>query len=219
MTSTVMGSQAGITVQAAGLHSLRVSGAPVALAAGQYVNVTVSAVDAYGNPVPGYTGTIQLTSSDPKAGLPGQLTFTGANAGVLKTFVQLETAGVQSITAIDSIDGLTATGSGITVQAASLRSFKVSGFPATDTAGARASFTVSAVDIYGNIISGYMGTVQFTSSDPQASLPAGYTFTAADAGTHTFSAIFKTPGTQWITATDTATPSITGSEVGIKVQA
>jgi hypothetical protein len=127
-----------------------------------------------------------------------------------------ETAGVQSITAADSIDGLAATGSGITVQAVALKSLKVSGFPATDRASASASFTVAAVDCYGNIMSGYIGTVQFTSSDPKASLPAAYTFTAADAGTHSFSAIFKTPGTQWITATDIA-PRSSGKENHLKM--
>ena len=133
--------------------------------------------------------------------------------------MQLKTAGVQSITATDSIDGLTATASGITVQAASLKSFKVSGFPTTDTAGASATFTVAAVDVYGNAISGYLGTVQLTSSDPQASLPPAYTFTAADAGAHTFSAILKTAGTRSISATDTVTSTVVGSQAGITVQA
>ena len=50
------------------------------------------------------------------------------------------------------------------------------------------SFTVTAQDAYGNRATGYTGTVHFTSSDAQASLPVDYTFTAADAGMHTFSA-------------------------------
>ena len=50
---------------------------------------------------------------------------------------------------------------------------------------------------------------------PRPSLPASYTFTGADAGTHTFSVTLETAGTQSITATDTVAPSITGSETGI----
>ncbi|HET6844446.1 MAG TPA: Ig-like domain-containing protein [Candidatus Angelobacter sp.] len=57
----------------------------------------------------------------------------------------------------------------------------------------------------------YTGTVHFTSSDPAAVLPADYTFTTADAGFHNFVVSLNTPGTQTITATDTAFPLLTGS--------
>lgn len=42
-------------------------------------------------------------------------------------------------------------------------------------------------------------------------LPGDYTFTAADNGTHTFSAPLKMGGSQGITATDTANASVTGT--------
>src|SRR5262249_2443285 len=71
--------------------------------------------------------------------------------------------------------------------------------------------TVTAYDAYGNIATGYRGTVHFTSTDSQAVLPANYTYAAADAGAHTFSVTLSTPGSQSITATDTTTSSITGS--------
>ena len=58
----------------------------------------------------------------------------------------------------------------------------------------------------------YTGTAHFTSSDIQAVLPANYTFTAADAGMHTFSATLKTAGSQSLVATDTVTSSITGTQ-------
>src|SRR5439155_6505061 len=53
----------------------------------------------------------------------------------------------------------------------------------------------------------------FTSTDPQAVLPANYTFTAGDSGSHTFTngATLKTAGSQTITATDTTNVSISGS--------
>jgi hypothetical protein len=54
--------------------------------------------------------------------------------------------------------------------------------------------------------------MHFTSSDGQASLPANYTFTAADGGVHTFSATLKTAGSQMLTATDTIASSITGAQ-------
>jgi hypothetical protein len=56
--------------------------------------------------------------------------------------------------------------------------------------------------------------VHFTSTDGSATLPVNYTFTAGDAGVHTFPAgvILRTAGSQVITVTDTVTPTITGSK-------
>src|SRR5262249_35268027 len=96
------------------------------------------------------------------------------------------------------------------------RSLGVSGFPASITAGVAGSFTVTAKNADGTTNPGYRGTVHFTSSDPQAVLPADYTFTAADQGVHTFTATLKTPGSQSITTTDTVVP-ITGAQTGIMV--
>ena len=47
--------------------------------------------------------------------------------------------------------------------------------------------------------------------------PANYAFVAGDAGVHTFSATLKTAGSQSLTATDTVTGSITGTQTGITV--
>ena len=85
--------------------------------------------------------------------------------------------------------------------------------------GHGARVTVTAYDAYGNVATGYTGTVTFTSSDGQAALPASYTFTAADAGTHTFSVTLETAGTQSITATDQRPLDHHRSETGIVVQA
>src|SRR5207244_4317737 len=105
----------------------------------------------------------------------------------------------------------------VTVVAAAARTFTVTGFPSPITAGTAGTFTVTAKDAYGNIASGYRGTVHFTSSDSAASLPANYTFTATDNGVQTFSATLNTAGTQSITATDRVTGTITGTQSGIQV--
>jgi hypothetical protein len=60
-------------------------------------------------------------------------------------------------------------------------------------------------------LGGYSGTVHFSSSDPQAVLPADYTFLPTDAGTHVFSFTLKTLGDQTITVTDTHSAGFTGS--------
>src|SRR5439155_22712740 len=85
--------------------------------------------------------------------------------------------------------------------------------PANATAGTAFSITVTAKDAYGNTATGYRGTLHFTSSDGQATLPANYTFTAADSGSHAFTngVTLRTTGNQTVTVTDTVTGSITGS--------
>jgi hypothetical protein len=92
--------------------------------------------------------------------------------------------------------------------------FSVSSSAASATAGASFSFTVSALDASGALVSSYSGTVHFTSSDAQAVLPKDSMLTN---GTGSFSATFKTAGSQTITATDSA--SITGSLSSIGVNA
>jgi uncharacterized repeat protein (TIGR01451 family) len=60
-------------------------------------------------------------------------------------------------------------------------------------------------------LTGYLGTVHFTSSDTLAILPADYTFTGSDAGTHTFPFTLKTLGSQNITAADVRSAGFTGT--------
>ena len=71
--------------------------------------------------------------------------------------------------------------------------------------------TVTAYDNYGNVATGYTGTITFTSSDPYAALPGAYTFQASDAGTQSFSVTLGTGGIyESINATDTVNSQITG---------
>ena len=109
-----------------------------------------------------------------------------------------------------SING---TESGISVLAAAAQTFGVTCFPTTDTAGAGGSITVTAYDPYGNVDTGYTGTVAISSSDLQALIHSG------DAGEHTFSLTLDTAGTQSITASDTVTTSLANTESGINVRA
>jgi hypothetical protein len=110
-----------------------------------------------------------------------------------------------------------ATPTGVRVLDLPSPSFQVSGFPSSATAGTPLTFTVTAKDAQGNTDPTYTGTVHFTSSDPAATLPADYTFSAADNGTHTFpnGVTLKTAGNQTVTATDTA--STTGTSGTITV--
>jgi len=65
---------------------------------------------------------------------------------------------------------------------------------------------VVAVDAYRNTATGYAGTVQFSTLDPDPGvvLPPDYTFQASDAGVVTFSGgvTLYTAGDQTLTVTD-----------------
>jgi hypothetical protein len=75
--------------------------------------------------------------------------------------------------------------------------FDVTPTTGTKTVGAPFTLTVTAKDASNLTITGYTGTIHFTSNDSQAALPGDYTFTGGDAGTHTFTngATLKTAGT------------------------
>jgi hypothetical protein len=200
--------------------SFVVSGFPSPTTAGTAASFTITAKNANGTMATSYTGTVHFTSSDPQAVLPADYTFTATDAGVHTFSSVLKTAGTQSVTATDTFTAsLTGTDGGITISPAAASAFSVAGFASPCTAGVAGTFTVTALDAYGNR-TGYLGTVHFTSSDPQGVLPASYTFTPADAGMHTFSATLKTAGSyygQSLTATDTTTAGITGTQAGITV--
>jgi FG-GAP-like repeat/FG-GAP repeat len=199
-------------------RSFAVSGFPSPTIAGVAHTLTVTALDNSGNPLTSYTGTVHFTSSDSQAVLPADYTFTAADGGTHTFTMTLKTAGTESITVTDKVvTGFSGTESGIIVNAAAASTMSVAGFPSPITAGAAGYVTVTLKDPFGNIASGYTGTVHFTSSDGKASLPANYTFTAADAGVHTFSATLKTAGAQSITAMDTTTGSLTSTDGGITV--
>jgi hypothetical protein len=198
--------------------ALAVSGFPSPSTAGVTGTFSVTALSPNGTTDPAYTGTIHFTSSDGQAVLPADYTFTAADAGVHTFSATLKTAGTQSITATDTtIAALNGTDAGITVNPAAASKLIVTGFPSPTTAGVAGKVTVTLKDPYGNLATGYTGTIHFASSDGQASLAANYTFTAADAGARIFSATLKTAGTQSLAATDIATASLTGTDGGITV--
>jgi len=191
--------------------------APTGQTAGKSFSLTVTAENTNGATDTGYLGTIHFTSSDVQAGLPRNFTFTSANNGTYTFTVSLSTAGTQSVTATDTVTPATnGTLSGISVSPAAASHFVLSGLPSTATVGVALPVTVTAEDAYGNVAKGYTGTVQFTSSDPAAHLPANYTFTTANQGVRSFSLTFETGGTQSVTVKD-INSGILGTQTGITV--
>jgi hypothetical protein len=87
--------------------------------------------------------------------------------------------------------------------------------PDTVQAGVPFDLTVTAVDPYGQVALGYIGTVTFSTTDPDPGvvLPTDYTFTSADQGSVRFSGgvTLITPGDQTLCVTDTADATIAGA--------
>jgi hypothetical protein len=173
--------------------------------AGTAFSVTINALTSNGNVAARYMGTVTITSSDPQAILPGNTTLINGTATVQVT---LRTAGNQTITVSDALHALNSGSGSVSVSAAQLSQLSVNSLPASASAGTAFNITVSGVDAFNNIVTTYMGTVHFTSSDPQAILPSDK---ALQNGTGSFMVTLKTAGAQTITATDTANPALTAT--------
>lgn len=88
--------------------------------------------------------------------------------------------------------------------------------PSSTSAGTPFSFAVTALALDNSVESGFGGVVAFKSSDPHAALPAPYTFTASNRGSHRFVATLKTAALQTVQAyvkvnQNTPTPQVPGS--------
>jgi photosystem II stability/assembly factor-like uncharacterized protein len=184
--------------------------------AGNPVNVTVTAQDAFNNSATTYSGTVHFTSSDRQAGLPSDGTLTN---GVGTFPVTLKTAGPQFITATDTVAAsMTGTSSAVIVAPAAANYF-LWNVPLTATVGQNFSTTLTAFDSFNNLATTYTGTVQLsTTGTPTVTAPGPYTFTSgagnSDNGIHNFA-----NGFQVTSATPGDTFTITANDVGNAITA
>ncbi len=175
--------------------------------AGDTISFTVTAKDGASNTVPTYNGTVKFSTSDPQGSVPmnASLSFgTGSFNATLKT------AGAETVTATDaSASTIKGTSNNVTVSAADASTFSldVSG---PVPAGSATVMHVYPYDAFGNAVTGYTGTVHFTSSDNAATLPNDAAYSSGFYNNVTF----NTVGTQNVTATDGA---ITGTSNSVTV--
>jgi Domain of unknown function (DUF4214)/IPT/TIG domain len=180
-----------------------------------------------------FTIVVRNSAGNPVSGLPGSafslMLSGGTSAGLFSAVTETATKGTYTATytgiTAGSASAVTATVSGVTLTAmpivavvpAAASTFVLWGFGTQATAGVAVGFTVTARDRYGNLATGYGGTVHFASSDQAAGLPADYTFTGTDAGVHFFTVTFKSAGLQNITVTDTASASLSAAPADVTV--
>ena len=89
--------------------AFRISGLPAPVLVGEPVAFLVTAEDASGQTVTGYTGKVHFTSDDPLAALPPDYQFQRADTGVRGFFVTFRTTGLRTIVATDVGTSMTGT--------------------------------------------------------------------------------------------------------------
>ena len=181
---TVTGTSASFTVSPSSASKFSVAN-PGSQTSGSAFNVTITALDTYGNTATGYTGSKTLTFSGPTSSpggtaptYPGSVSFTN---GVASPSITLTNAQSTTLTATQST--LTGTSTSFTVGAGSASTFNVP-TPATQTAGTAFNVTLTALDANGNTATSFTGAQSISFSDPDPSpngtnpsYPASVTFT------------------------------------------
>ena len=217
--------------------SLSISAATITPTAGVGDNLTITALDQYGNTAPSYTGLQNLTfggassigsfnptvtdssgnvdafgTTTPITFTNGVATVSGSNNGVMVLYK----SGAASITVTD---GSINNGSGlaVTVSPATAATFTVTN-PGTETAGISFSLPITAYDTYGNIATGYTGakTITFTgpSNSPNNTAPTGSASVTFTSGAGTATVTLYDAQSTTITATQ---GSITGTSTSFTV--
>ncbi len=184
--------------------------------AGSPISLVVDSIGRNNSPANGYPGTIHFTSTDPRAVLPADYTFLPFSDRGQHIFnVILATPGAETITVTDTLfNTITGTSDQINIIVGPPAHFNLAPSPTSITAGNSVNVTVTAQDLGANTTPTYSGTVHFTSSDPQAVLPADSTLTN---GVGTVPVTLKTAGPETVTASDTVTTSINGTSTPVTV--
>ncbi len=216
---------------------------------GQTIPVTVAVMDSSDFPVTtGYTNTVTLTSTATNTSYNQTLTHTltdgvhtfdvpvtGCTSGTCTmTFSAADDANSAHVSQVSFVVHVTP---GAVTQFAVIAGGSTAKAPGNATAGTEVTgVSVAAENQYGDIVSDYTGTVHFTSTDPDADLPANFTFNGGpdtsttcgsslkitcDNGWGVFNATneatapgeitFNTAGTQTITVKAVNRPTIKGT--------
>ncbi|HEY7830113.1 MAG TPA: hypothetical protein VIC06_06070 [Solirubrobacteraceae bacterium] len=181
------GAGLSVTVAAAAAASFSMTAVSTAVTAGEADNLTITALDAFGNVAITYVGSHSLTfggaANSPNATHPtvstsagvatnfgtataitftnGVATVAGANNGVMRLY-KAETASVTvAAGAVTNGAGLS-----VTVSVAAASSLGLVAATVTPTAGAGDSLTITAKDVYGNTITSYTGSHNLTFGGP-----------------------------------------------------
>ena len=207
-TSSLLPASANWQISAAAAAGCVIDQLPAAAPAGAMLGLRVTIRDGFQNRASGFAGSVALASSDSRAQVSGPVTFDPlVDAGMHVFSARLMTEGNQSIAATPS--GVPPCSAQVAVQPAS--TVLALSAVANVNAAAPVAVTVTAQDVFGNIVANYTGTVHFTSTDPAATLPADLVFTGAEGGVKATTATFMTIGSQALTGTQLSGAGVTGT--------
>lgn len=214
---------------------------------GDAVTLTVQLQDNYGNPIKGHTVSVISSRTADRVERSSPLSYTDEK-GSMQFALSSTTSGVSTYAVMDTTSNATldsrakvayltplsstiarggetnllfaaTTGDTTTAQEGIISGFTITDLPNTAGINESLAVTITAVDGLGGTITNYTGTVRFSSSDANATLPDDYTFTENDLGTHTFNLAlsFATTGTQNLSVIDSDNEDLKGEamvEVG-----
>ncbi len=175
-----------------------VSAVPTSISAGSPATLTVTAQDQSSETSYGYTGTVHFSTTDAGSGvlLPSDYTFVPADNGVhvFTSAVTLVTLGSQTVTVTDTTTATITGNAVITVNPVDLAFV---GLPTSVKAGTAFLLEVVAENQAGDTDTSFAGVVHFSSTDPQAQVPADTTLTG---GIGVFAVELRTAGDHIFTA-------------------
>ena len=141
-------------------------------AAGQPFNARVTALDFLGQVNTTYVGTIGFKSMVPNAILPGPYAFTLADAGVHDFNVTFFVEDIHILSVYDiNYPGARGADPSVVVAADDPNYILVAISPYNLSTAQQANLVITAYDMWNNVATIFTGTVTFSSSDPNATLP------------------------------------------------
>jgi hypothetical protein len=143
VASSIAGASNPVNVSAGAATHFGVA-APASAVTGTTFNVTVTALDAFGNTAVSYTGKVHFTSTDAAAVLPANSNLTN---GVGAFSVTLNTSGSQTITATDAVNSsLTGVSAPLVLRGLTVTSFTMT--PTGFTVTFDKPFNPSVINLY-----------------------------------------------------------------------
>jgi len=215
----ISGTGASMTVGPASASSFSVP-TPSTQTAGSPFELTLTALDAYGNTATGYAGSGKvITFSGPASSpngkapvYPASVSFT-SGVGTAKGITLFNASTTTALTAKEG-SAISGSSGNFTVAPAGAASFSVP-TPSTQTAGTAFNVTITAKDAFGNTATGYAGSMPIAFSGPLTSpggeapkYPASVVFTA---GVGTASITIYDAGSTTLTAQEGSISGLSGS--------
>ena len=198
---------------------------PTTMTSGSQFGLAISVLDAYGNLATGYTGvvTIALANNPGDATLGGPVTATPVGGiANFHAFITTETA-ASGYTLQATSDGLTpvTTGPITVIPAPATHLVVITQPPSLVTPGSTFGFVVAAEDDFGNISTGYTGSVSVAAPSGSGATLGGTTTVTPHNGEATFSGLTltETNGGVALSVTSTGLTSATTNVVSVTTPA